>query len=142
MPEREAKTVLRGAMLSPVEAKRVDRQIREAGQDKSKWIRSRLLEPSQSSPGSNPEDSIRHLRGAILLNRENQRIATGTAILFHKNGVGDFYPENYSQTTGNTLPHSAATLKASDGRLYRLKPDKTMCEGKNKPPHFHFDFEN
>lgn len=142
MPEREAKTVLRGAMLSPIEAKQVDRQIRQAGQDKSKWIRSRLLEPPRSSQENSPEAAILHLAGASLLDSDNRVVANGSAILFRNAGVGDFYPEKHSQTSGNTLPRLATTLRASDGRLYTLKPDKTMCEGTNKPPHFHFDFED
>jgi hypothetical protein len=41
----------------------------------------------------------------------------------------------------DNLPQQAATLKASDGRLYRLKPDKQMCNAKMEPLHFHFEYE-
>jgi hypothetical protein len=43
-PKGEAKTEFRGAFFAPDEAKTVDQAIAESGQDKSKWIRSTLLD--------------------------------------------------------------------------------------------------
>jgi hypothetical protein len=42
-PENEAKTVLRGALFAPDEAKAVDRAIAASGQDKSKWLRETAI---------------------------------------------------------------------------------------------------
>jgi hypothetical protein len=43
IPKREAKTEFRGAFFAPDDAKVVDRAIAASGQDKSKWIREKLL---------------------------------------------------------------------------------------------------
>ncbi len=44
VPKSEAKTMLRGALFAKDEARNVDRAITESGQDKSKWIREKLIE--------------------------------------------------------------------------------------------------
>ena len=45
VPKRAAKAVLIGARFSPPEAKQVEKAANQSGQDKSKWIRSKLLSP-------------------------------------------------------------------------------------------------
>jgi hypothetical protein len=43
IPKRDAKTQMRGAFFTPDDARAVDEAIAESGQDKSKWIREKLL---------------------------------------------------------------------------------------------------
>ena len=99
-------------------------------------------QPQELSPGS-PEQNqtIQYLVEAILLNRDNQPVATGSATLYPERHCGEFYPLKNLTVIADNLPQQAATLKASDGRLYRLKPDKQMCNAKMEPLHFHFEYE-
>jgi hypothetical protein len=46
VPKSKSKTVLRGALFASTEVKSVDLAIDKSGQDKSKWIREKLIEAS------------------------------------------------------------------------------------------------
>ena len=87
--------------------------------------------------------TIQFLAEATLLNRESQPLSTGQAILYPILRSGEFLPQRESLTvTLDSLPQQASILKASDSHLYRLRLDMAMCQGKNKPDHFHFDYES
>ncbi len=87
--------------------------------------------------------AIQFLQVATVLDRESHSLASGQAVLYTTLHSGEFLPTPQSSTvTLDTLPQRASILKASDGHLYKLRPDKTLCEGHNKPPHFHFDYED
>jgi hypothetical protein len=49
-PEREAKSVLFGAKLSPPEAKEAERAIRASPLDKSKWLRDAIKQKAANRP--------------------------------------------------------------------------------------------
>jgi hypothetical protein len=97
-------------------------------------------EPMQPLANPSPTDISQFLRGASLLNRENQPLATGEAVLYPWQNQGRFYPMPIDRSILDTLPRSACILKSSEGREYEIQPEQTMCQGKNRVPHFHFHY--
>ncbi len=140
LPKNEARKILIGAKFSRPEARSVAQSARESHLDKSKWIREKLLEHAKSHPSSNPEGSIQYLSEATALDRNNRVVATGSAILYHASGTGEFFPEKRFQTAANKPPQSSTTLRTSTGHLYKLSGVEGICQRGNKPPHLHFEF--
>jgi hypothetical protein len=140
LPKNEARKILIGAKFSPPEARSVEQSARDSNLDKSKWIRERLLEHAKLHPLSNPEGSIEYLAEATALDKANRVVATGSAILYHTSGTGEFFPEKISQATETMPPQSSTSLRTSTGHRYRLTEVEGICQGGNKPPHLHFEF--
>ena len=140
LPKNEARKILIGAKFSPPEARSVEQSARESKLDKSKWIRERLLEHGKLHPSGNPAGSIEYLAEATAMDKENQVVATGSAVLYHTSGTGEFFPEKFVTNTGNESPQSAIILRASTGHLYKLTGVEGICQGGNKPRHLHFEF--
>jgi len=61
--KRNAKAVLIGARFSPPEAKQVEKAADLSGQDKSKWIRNRLLGPAKQPIPVNCPDAQKKYDG-------------------------------------------------------------------------------
>jgi hypothetical protein len=140
LPKNEARKILIGAKFSPPEARSVEQSARESNLDKSKWIRERLLEHAKSHASGNPGGSIQYLEEVTTLDKNNQVVATGTAILYLASGTGEFFPEKRGQAADNKPPQSSTSLRTSTGHLYRLTEVAGICQGGNKPPHLHFEF--
>ena len=133
----EPKEVLIGAKFGQTEALQIELAARKAKQSKSELIRDRLLAPTPLENGP----MIQHLHGAILQDQDSQTVSTGLAIVYTPLKRGDFFPSENAPGSVGSLPRLAATLKVSDGRIYKVKPDDEMMCQAHGPAHFHFDYE-
>ena len=140
LPKNEARKILIGAKFSPPEARSVEQSARESNLDKSKWIRERLLEHATAHPSGNPGGSIQYLEEVTALDKNNQVVATGAAILYLASSTGEFFPEKRGQAAENKTPQLSTSLRTSTGHLYKLTEVEGICQGGNKPPHLHFEF--
>jgi len=140
LPKNEARKILIGAKFSPPEARSVEQSARESRLDKSKWIRERLLEHAQSHPAGGSGGSIQYLEEVTALDKDDQVVATGAAILYLASGTGEFFPEQRHQTRERKPPRSTTRLRTSTGHFYKLTEVEGICQGGNKPPHLHFEF--
>ncbi len=140
LPKNAARKILLGAKFSPPEARSVEQSARKSRLDKSKWIRERLLEHVRLQELGRTGGAIEYLPEAAALNADGRVLATGSAVLYHASGTGEFFLERNSQSEPGGLAQSPARLRDSSGHQYQLTRVEGICEGRNKPPHMHFEF--
>ncbi|HZM05054.1 MAG TPA: hypothetical protein VFC44_18795 [Candidatus Saccharimonadales bacterium] len=90
VPKSKAKTVLLGARFSPSEAKKVELDAANVEQDKSKWIRGRLLDLMNEV---SPADLHRLWFRARILTKDGQELSKGAIKLRIAPGRGVFVPD-------------------------------------------------
>jgi hypothetical protein len=88
------------------------------------------------------EPAIEYLSEVRLLDGENQLVSVGAAQLYPSLHAGEFFPRDCSGETLKTIPTRAARLQTKDGRCFPMPKVDRLCEGKNKPAHFHFDYHS
>jgi hypothetical protein len=137
LPKNAARKILLGAKFSPPEARSVEQSARESRLDKSKWIRERLLEHVRLQELGRRGGAIEYLPEAAALDAAGRVIASGSAVLYHASGTGEFFLEKNAQTGPAQSP---AFLRDSSGHQYKLTRVEGLCDGRNKPPHMHLEF--
>jgi hypothetical protein len=73
---------------------------------------------------------------AVLLDTENQMLASGTVEFLFCENRGQFWPKD--STTLDKILKCAATVQMSDMQTLKIQ-NRRRCAG--LPPHFHFDVE-
>jgi hypothetical protein len=88
------------------------------------------------------EATIEYLPEVRVLDQENQLVSVGAAQLYPSLHAGEFFPQDCSRETLKAIPTRANRLQTGDGRSFSMPKVDQLCEGKNKPPHFHFDYHS
>ena len=88
------------------------------------------------------ETAIEYVPEVRVLDGENQLVSVGAAQLYPSLHSGEFFPQDCSRETLKRIPTRAARLQTKDGRSFSMPKVDRLCEGKNKPTHFHLDYHS